>query len=68
MLAPRTCRVLLLSLPAWLRLCRRVRWEPFIMSANRLLERRLVLVPNDFRNSRKTNIAGRGSVDTKFYG
>lgn len=23
------------------------------MSANRLLERRLVLVPNDFRNSRK---------------
>lgn len=38
------------------------------MSANRLLERRLVLVPNDFRNSRKTNIAGRGSVDTKFYG
>lgn len=38
------------------------------MSANRLLERRLVLVPNDFRNSRKNNIAGRGSVDTKFYG
>ncbi|CAN7984347.1 unnamed protein product, partial [Ixodes pacificus] len=36
--------------------------ESFVTPANRLLQRRQVLVPNDCRNSRKTNTAGRSSV------